>query len=111
MSMDDALYYDPEDDERTVAYIKSHLPAELKNSYTDDDLYYLIDLIADYYTTSGCLEVEPDEDGYINIDEDEIVRYLLTESKKDGIDKFSAEGLLLVVQAEMEYSNSMFDDN
>lgn len=108
--MDEDFFYDPEDDEKTVAYIKSHLPSEYKDSFTDDDLYYLIDLIADYYTTSGCLEMEPDDDGYINIDDDEIVQYLLTEAKRDGMDKFTAEGVLFVVQTEMEYSNSLMDE-
>ena len=36
-------------------------------------MIYIIsfDVIVDYYTSSGCLDVQPDEEGYINIDQDE----------------------------------------
>ena len=37
------------DDEKTIAYIREHLPQELKEKYSDDDLYYILDTIYDYY--------------------------------------------------------------
>ena len=86
------------------------LPQELKERFSDEDLYYFLDLIIEYYATSGCLDAEPDEEGYINIDQDEIVDYLLTEAEKDNIGGFSAEELLFVVQGEMEYGNSITDE-
>lgn len=104
--LDDAV-----DDAKTVAFIRNYLPQELKERFTDEDLYYFLDLIIDYYATSGCLDAEPDEEGYINIDQDEIVEFLLDEAKKDKMDKFSAEELLFVVQGEMEYGNNIADEN
>lgn len=110
-SEDDLLFDDAAEDAKTVAFIRNYLPQELKERFTDDDLYYFLDLIIEYYATSGCLDAEPDEEGYINIDQDEIVEFLLDEAEKDKMDKFSAEELLFVVQGEMEYGNNILEEN
>lgn len=107
---DDFLFDDAADDAKTIAFIKNYLPQELKERFSDDDLYYFLDLIIDYYATSGCLDAEPDEEGYINIDQDEIVQYLLNESAKEGMGGFTEEELLFVVQGEMEYGNTLTDE-
>lgn len=107
MGLDDDFLLEDEDDEKTIEFIKNYLPQELKGKFTDAELYYILDLIVDYYTTSGCLDVQPDDDGYINIDQEEIVNYIVKESRKDGIGNFSADDLLFVVQGEMEYGNSL----
>lgn len=44
------------DDEKTVEYIKNALPVELKEKYSDDTLYYILDVINDYFTNSGVLD-------------------------------------------------------
>lgn len=107
---DDLLFDDARDDAEAVAFIKNYLPQELKEKFTDDDLYYFLDLIVEYYSTSGCLEMEPDEEGYINIDQDEIVNFIITEAKKDEAGDFEPEDILFVVQGEMEYGNSIVGD-
>ena len=109
-SGDDFLLDDAAEDAKTIAFIRNYLPKEYKERFTDEDLYYFLDLIIDYYATSGCLDAEPDEEGYINIDQDEIVEYLLTEAEKDNMGGFSAEELLFVVQGEMEYGNSFTEE-
>lgn len=55
MGMEDDFLLEDEDDERCVEFIKNYLPQEMKDKFSDDDLYYILDLIVDYYTTSGCL--------------------------------------------------------
>lgn len=107
MSTEDDFLLEDEDDEKTIEFIKNYLPQDLKDKFSDDDLYYILDLIVDYYTTSGCLDVEPDKDGYINIDQDAIVDYIIKESSKDGIGPFEAEDVFFVVQGEMEYGNQL----
>lgn len=107
---DDFLLDDAAEDAKTIAFIKNYLPQELKEKFTEEDLYYFLDLIIEYYATSGCLDVEPDEEGYINIDQDKIVEYLLAEAEKDGIEGFTADDLLFVVQGEMEYGNTITDE-
>ena len=66
-----------------------------------------LDLIVDYYTTSGCLDAQPDDEGYINIDQDEIVNYIVKESAKDGMGPFDPDAIFFVVQGEMEYGNQL----
>lgn len=80
----DDFYEDDIDDVKTVEYIRNTLPQELKEKYTDDILYYIIDVINDFFTSSGVLDQEPDEDGYIEIDNDELVEYIIEEAKNDN---------------------------
>ncbi|MDD6891668.1 MAG: hypothetical protein PUD47_06225 [Bacteroidales bacterium] len=107
MAQEEDFLLDDEDDEKTVEFIKNYLPQELKEKFTDEDLYYMLDVIVDYYTTSGCLDVEPDEEGFINIDQDEIVDFILKAAKKDGMGPYEADDVFFVVQGEMEYGNSL----
>jgi hypothetical protein len=99
----DDFYEDDIDDVKTVEYIRNTLPQELKEKYTDDILYYIIDVINDFFTSSGVLDQEPDEDGYIEIDNDELVEYIIEEAKNDNVGDFPADEIILIVNAEGEY--------
>ncbi|MBP1593375.1 MAG: hypothetical protein H6Q12_393 [Bacteroidetes bacterium] len=107
MGLEDDFLLEDEDDEKTVEFIKNFLPQDLKDKFTDDELYYFLDVMVDYYSTSGCLDAQPDADGYVNIDQDEIVEYIVKEAKADGMGDFNPEDILFVVQGEMEYGNSL----
>ena len=106
MAADNEFLLEDEDDEKTIEFIKNYLPQELKGKFTDD-LYYIFDLIVEYYTNSGCLDAQPDEEGYINIDQDEIVDYIIKESAEDGMGPYEPEDVFFVVQGEMEYGNQL----
>jgi len=95
------------DDQKTVEYIRNTLPQELKEKYSDDTLYYILDVINDYFTTSGVLEQEPDADGCINIDNDALVEYIIKEAKRDKIGSFPADEIILIVEAEADYVDSL----
>ncbi len=86
------------DDEKTIEFIKNYLPQELKEKFSDDELYYFLDLIDEYYSESGILDAQPDEDGYVNIDLEEVVAYIVKEAKKDEIGEYDPEEVLFVVQ-------------
>ena len=62
MGLEDDFLKDDLDDEKTIEYIKNYLPQELKEKFSDDEFYYFLDLIDEYYSESGILDVEPDED-------------------------------------------------
>jgi hypothetical protein len=106
MAENDDFLLDDEEDVRTVEFIKNYIPQDLKEKFTDDDIYYIIDVIADYYVNSGILDQDPDEEGYINIDQDKIVNYIVNEAEKDGMGPYSEDDVFFVVQGEMEYGNS-----
>ena len=84
-----------------------HFSLNHKEKFSDDELYYFLDLIDEYYSESGILDAQPDEDGYVNIDLEEVVAYIVKEAKKDEIGEYDPEEVLFVVQGEMEYGNSL----
>ncbi len=101
--MEDDFLAQAEDDLRTVEFIRAYLPQEVKERFTDDDLYYFIDLLADYYVESGILEQEPDEEGYVDIDTEAIAKAIAERARKDKYGNFQPEDLIWVVQGELEY--------
>ncbi len=103
-NIDDELLKDAEDDARAVEFIYNYLPQELKEKFTEDDLYYFLDVIIEYYVTSDIFNTEPDKDGYVEIDLDKVVDYVIKKAKKEGIGEFEHDEILFIVQAEMEYS-------
>ena len=58
MGMEDDFLLEDEDDQKTIEFIKNYLPQDLKDKFTEDDLYYILDVIVDYYTSSGCLDIQ-----------------------------------------------------
>lgn len=107
MGLEDDFLLDDVDDEKTIAYIKNYLPQELKEKFSDDELYYFLDLIDEFYSESGILDAQPDAEGYVNIDLEQVADYIVKEAKKDEMGEFEPEDILFVVQGEMEYGNSL----
>ena len=89
------------DDEKTIAYIRERLPQELKKKFSDDDFYYILDTIYDYYDKSGILD---SNDEYIDIDINAIAEFVAKEAKKNGIGEFNPEELFFIIESELEYN-------
>ena len=104
------FFKDDLDDEKTIEYIKNYLPQELKEKFSDDEFYYFLDLIDEYYSESGILDVEPDEEGCVEVDLGQIVDYIIKEAHKDEMGDYDPEEILFVVQGELEYTESLDDD-
>lgn len=105
MSLDDELMQDAADDARAIAYIRQELPQELKELFTDDDLYYFLDLLVEYYADSDVLDQQPDADGYVEVDTEKVADYLAKQAKKEKYGDFKPEDLLFVVQAQLDYED------
>ena len=101
MGMEDYFLQNDVDDEKTIEYIKNYLPQELKEKFSDDEFYYFLDLIDEYYSESGILDAQPDADGYIEIDK---------EAHKDEMGDYDPEEILFIVQGEMEYTESLDEE-
>lgn len=106
-AIDQELLLEAEDDARTIAFIKNYLPFDLKDRFSDDELYYFLDVIIDYYATSGVLDATPDSKGYIELDLDKVVDYVVKQAKKDKMGEYDPEEIMWVVQGEMEYGESL----
>lgn len=89
------------DDEKTIAYIRERLPQDLKEKFSDDEFYYFLDTIYDYYDNSGILDSNSE---YVDIDIEEIAKYIAKEAKKNKIGDFDPEELYFVVEGELAYN-------
>ena len=102
----DELLYDEDD---SVKFIQNYLPQELKGKFSNDDINYIVDLTYDFYESNGMLDDDGDDE--IEIDEEEVVNYVIKNAQKDGVGKFEPEEITFIVQGELEYCDSinMFD--
>ena len=105
MGLEDDFLLNDADDEKTIEFIRNYLPQELKEKFSEDELYYFLDLIDEYYSESGILDVQPDADVYVDIDLEQVVEFIVKEAKKDEVGEYDPEDILFVVQGEMEYGN------
>lgn len=110
-SLEQELLLDAEDDARAVEYIKAYLPQDVKDKFTDEELYYFLDVIVEYYANSGILDAAPDKDGYIEIDQEKVVDYVIRQARKDKMGEYDAEDILWVVQGESEYGDSLDEED
>lgn len=94
------------DDEKTIAYIRERLPQDLKEKFSDDEFYYFLDTIYDYYDKSGILDSNNE---YVDIDIDEIARFIAKEAKKNNIGEYDPEELFFIVEGELAY-NGVIED-
>lgn len=94
------------DDEKTIAYIRERLPQDLKEKFSDDEFYYFLDTIYDYYDKSGILD---NGNEYVDIDIDDIARFIAKEAKKNNIGEYDPEELFFIVEGELAY-NGIIDD-
>ena len=100
MGLEDDFLKNDLDDEKTIEYIKNYLPQELKEKFSDDE----------YYSESGILDVQPDGDGYIEVDLGKIVDYIIKEAHKDEMGDYDPDEILFIVQGEMEYTESLGEE-
>ena len=80
------------DDEKTIAYIKERLPQDLKEKFSDDEFYYFLDTIYDYYDKSGILD---SGDEYVDIDINDGHVIAVTERLTDTL--LSLDGLFILL--------------
>ena len=106
MAEEDLLGYD---DAASVAFIRNYIPQELKELLSDDDIVYFVDLIYDYYESRGYISDDEDlsDEEPIEVDEDELVDYVVRNAKKDGVGKFDPDQIRFIVQGELEYCGSI----
>lgn len=98
MSDKDDLIYDEDD---SVAFIQNYLPQELKGKFSNDDINYIVDLIYEFYESKGFLDENSDDNAEIDIDEDELIGFVVKNAQKDGVGKFSPEDITFIVQENL----------
>ena len=99
-SFEEELRMDEEENRREIAFIRERLPQELKTYFSEDDLYYLMDAIVDYYYDSGILESTADE---LDIDLQQAADAVVAQAKKDKAGNFDPEAVYYVVEADLDF--------
>ena len=102
----DEFAMDDLDDEKTIQYIRERLPQELKEKFSDDEFYYFLDTIYDYYDKSGILD---SNDEYIDIDIEKIAEFVAKEAKKNKIGEYDQQELYFIIEGELAY-NGVIDE-
>ena len=108
MTNEDFIY----DETESIEYIRNFLPQELKDKFTDDEITYIVDVVYDFYESKDLLNDDADEEADVEIDEDELIAYVVKNARKDKMGQFEAEDIAFVVQGELSYCESidMFED-
>lgn len=100
--LDDELMKAAEEDAQEVAFILNQLPQDLKEKFSEDDIYYFIDVMLEYFSNA-----EADDEGCIDIDLEEVSNYIVKQAKKDKIGEFDSEEIFFIVQAELDYNEQI----
>ena len=99
-SLDEEFLKDEEETRREIRFIREQLPSDLKERYTDAQLAWMLDAIADYFFESGILETDADE---VDIDMDLVADHLCHQAQADGQPALSADEVRFVVEADLDF--------
>jgi len=105
MSEENDLLFEYDDDE-AIAFIRNFLPQDLKEKFSNDELNYIIDLIYEFYEDKGFLD-EGNDELDVEIDEDELISFVVKQAQKDQIGKFEPEDIMFIVQGELAYCETL----
>ena len=97
------------DEDESVKFIQSNMPSELKGQLADDDINYLVDLIYEYYEDKGYLNDDIDDN--VEIDEEELINYVIKNAKADNVKTFTPEQVEAVIDGELSYCDTLDMDS
>ena len=93
------------DEDASVKFIQEHLPEEMENEFSEDEINYIVDLMYEYYDVQGYYEGEDDTE--VEINEDELLDYVIRNAQKDAIRDYSEEQIEAIVAGELAYCDSL----
>jgi len=90
------------DTDAAVEFILNYLPQELKEKFSDDTLYYMLDLICEFYEKNDYMNDDDEEK-----EEQQLISFIITQAQKDEIGDFSSDEILLALRAEEAYMDTL----
>ena len=93
------------DEDESVKFIRQSLPEDMQKEFSDDEINYIVDLVYEFYEEKGFLDEDDDKD--IEIDEDELLDYVIKNARKDKIREFSDEQIEAIVAGELAYCDTL----
>lgn len=103
-SIDNEILLGAEEDAREVAFIQNYIGPEYSETFSEEDIYYCIDVILEQLEK---LSSEADDDGFIDIDVEEMVKVIEKKAKKEEMGPYEHDALFLLVNAELEYNEQL----
>jgi len=94
------------DDEAAVEFIHNYLAEELQKKFTEDTLYYILDVMCDFYEKNDYLNEEDDE-----AETEKLIAFIVEQAQKDGVGSFSPDDILMVLEAEEAYMNTIYSED
>lgn len=89
-----------EEDRKAVEFIQKYLPQDVKEKFTEDDIYYMLDAFAEYCEDAGLIDNEGED---TEVDIDEAAAFMVKLAKKDKIGQFEAEDVRWIVDGQLEF--------
>ena len=105
-NIDEEILKGAEEDAKEVAFILNYMGSENKELFTEEDIYYCLDVLFEYLDK---LNDKADSGGFIDIDTEEIAKYIQKKAKKEGMGPYELDALILLIDAELEYNEQMED--
>jgi hypothetical protein len=90
------------DEEAAVKFIQNHLPQELKKKFEDDTIYYMLDVICDFYEQNDYFDNDDEEK-----EEKELIAYIITQAKEQEMGDFADDEIRLFLKAEEAYTDTL----
>lgn len=66
----------------------------------------MIDIIYDFYEEKGLMDTD-DDDSVVEIDEEEMITYVIKHTKKDKLKHFENDDITFIIQGELAYCESI----
>ena len=109
-TFEEDLLADAENDRQAIAFIRTHLPQELKDKFSDEELYYFLDVICEFY--SGIVE-EQEKSGSseVDIDIEGVATHIAKQAKKDQMGDYDVEDLRWIVDAELDFAETQWGED
>lgn len=95
------------EEDAAIKAIRQALPESKADTYTDDQILNIIDMIWDFYEENGLLEIDDDEEIEETALFDDLIRYTRKMLQKDKQSGIAPEDVEIIVRAEIDYENSL----
>ena len=106
-AIDNEILRGAEEDAREVAFIQNYIGVENRELFTEEDIYYCLDVMMEFLDN---LSDSADDDGFIEVDTEEIARHIQKKAKKESMGPYELDALILIVDAELEYNEQFPED-
>ena len=90
-------------EDAAVEFIHNYLPQDLKEKFPEDTIYYILDLICEFYEKNDFLS---DDDEKV---EEEMIAFIVQQAHNDAIGDFLPDDISLILRAEEAYMESLDD--